>query len=498
MTDKYLKLVEELEELSRNGLGAEVRKRLQSLVVVKVPRPHRLAIANVARRNNLPLLAIRLLNPIVRAERELDLPASPQELAEYASGLLYIGAGKEADELLTTLNPSVLPRVLLYRAFTCFSRWEYEQALPLLKNYLEHETDPYLNTVGEVNLAAALVFLGLPEAEALLEGLRAKTLAREYWLLHGNSLELSALYSLSNKQYRDTKKYLAEAAEVLKKSQSLNDLFVRKWSAVVNLHQDPTATETLAQIEQLKTEGARYQNYETVRDLEFHLAIETRNQKLFERVYFGTPYSAYRKTLRDKIPKQWIIPESYLLTAPKDATPHTILNLKLGTSGSGKNLLKPGQILHRALVLLIEDFYHPKRVGTLHSDLFPDSYFNPISSPNRIYQVISRLRRWTNEAHLPLKVGEGHGTYWAHVRTGLGVLVEEEKPAASKVSPHQTLLERLDAQGLGEFSANQACEGLGLSRSAFNRFAKWAVDSGALEKRGQSSATHYRRLKSAS
>lgn len=148
-------------------------------------------------------------------------------------------------------------------------------------------------------------------------------------------------------------------------------------------------------------------------------------------------------------------------------------------------------------MLLIEDFYHPKRVGTLHSELFPDSYFNPVSSPNRIYQVISRLRQWAEGTNVPLSIKEDNGYYWARVLAGLGVLVREEKTLASEVSPNQTLINRLQEQRIEEFSAKQACDSLGLSRSSFNRFAKWAIDEGVLEKRGQSSATHYRLIKNA-
>ncbi|MCB0386040.1 MAG: hypothetical protein KDD43_11660 [Bdellovibrionales bacterium] len=497
MDDKYLKIVERLEDLSRNGLGAEVRKQMQNLVVVKVPRQYRLPLANLARRNNLPLMSIRLLNPIVRSERELDLPASNQELAEYASSLLYIGAGKEAEELLSSLDPSHIPRVLLYRSFSCFGRWEYDRAIPLLTEYIQREPDPYLNTVGEINLAAAKVFLGHDDVEILLKDLRRKTQDREYWLLHGNSLELSALMTLSNRQYRDTKKFLNQAAVVLEKSQSLNDLFVRKWRAILGLHQAPDSKDAAKQVQKIKAEGAKYQNWETVRDCEFHLAVETRNQGLFGRVYFGTPYPAYRQTMKDKIPKQWKISDEYLLSSTTEAAPHLVLDLKLGTEKSGRFELKPGQLLHRALVLLIEDFYHPKRVGTLHSELFPDSYFNPVSSPNRIYQVVSRLRQWADESKVPLSIKEDNGYYWAMVRAGLGVLIREEKTLASEVSPNQTLVDRLYAEGAEDFSARQACECLGLSRSSFNRFAKWAIDEGILEKRGQSSSTHYRLLKSA-
>ena len=133
-------------------------------------------------------------------------------------------------------------------------------------------------------------------------------------------------------------------------------------------------------------------------------------------------------------------------------------------------------------------------MGTLHSELFPDSYFNPISSPNRIYQVISRLRNWIGESLLPMAIHEDHGYYWAQVRPGLAVLIREEKAQASEVSPNQTLLDRLRSLGSDEFSASQVCTHLGLSRSAFNRFAKWAIEEGFVEKRGQSSSTRYRLL----
>ena len=490
MEGKYLKIIERLKELSRKGLSSEIHREIKNLVGFKLPRSHRWRLAYLARSNNLPLLAIQLLHPIVRPEKPLEPPASNQELAEYASSLFSIGAGKEANKILSELDPSQIPQALLYRALACFNLWEYQETIPLLNEYIEREPDPYLNTVGKTKLAAAMIFLGFSEASQLLAELRSKTKEKDYWLLYGSSLELSAQISLSSKKFQESKRLLNEAANVLQKSKNFNDFFVRKWQAIVDLYQSPESPQALYNLEKIKKEGAKYQSWETVRTCDLHIATATKNPALFAKVYFGTPSPAYRQAIKKKIPQKWSLPQKYLLTSPHLTTPLWMLDLKLGTEQSGKCQLKPGRLLHQALVLLIKDFYHPQQIGALHSELFPHSYFNPISSPNRVYQVISRLRNWINNSGLPMHIQENHSHYWAQVRSGLSVLIREED--SNTLTPNQTLFDRLQKIGFEEFSAKQVCHQLGLSRSAFNRFSKWAIEEGLLEKRGQSSSTCYR------
>ena len=49
------------------------------------------------------------------------------------------------------------------------------------------------------------------------------------------------------------------------------------------------------------------------------------------------------------------------------------------------------------------------RIGTIFSELFPDERFNPVSSPARVRQQISRTRKWF--AKYPVKIIESDGFY---------------------------------------------------------------------------------------
>ncbi|MCB0384157.1 MAG: hypothetical protein KDD43_02095, partial [Bdellovibrionales bacterium] len=76
----------------RSGKGHKVRQALRTLNLSRVPRSQAPIVANLAHRLNLPDLALRLLNPIVRPKDHLDKQATPRECAEYAVALIRLGA----------------------------------------------------------------------------------------------------------------------------------------------------------------------------------------------------------------------------------------------------------------------------------------------------------------------------------------------------------------------------------------------------------------------
>ena len=68
--------LDDLEALSRSGERKKVIKRLKSINTKRIPRDLKLRVANLARRNHLLLLALRILNPIVRSELVLEKPVT--------------------------------------------------------------------------------------------------------------------------------------------------------------------------------------------------------------------------------------------------------------------------------------------------------------------------------------------------------------------------------------------------------------------------------------
>ncbi|MCB0387176.1 MAG: hypothetical protein KDD43_17465, partial [Bdellovibrionales bacterium] len=120
MAKNWYQIIQYMEAASQAGRGDQVRKDLKSLNTSKVPRAYRSTLANLARRNGLPLIGIRLLNPIIRSDKPMDEKPRGEEISEYAVSLLNIGAVDEARILLDQLDGRDFPSVLLYRSFIHF------------------------------------------------------------------------------------------------------------------------------------------------------------------------------------------------------------------------------------------------------------------------------------------------------------------------------------------------------------------------------------------
>lgn len=150
--------LEDLEDLVRIGEFANVSREITQLNTKKIDRTDAARLANIAHRVEQNQWALRLLYPIVRAEKELDQKPSSAELIEYSEALRRLGLINEAMEVLKQIDMKLSPSALLPLSFCYFNQWRYSEAIPLLQQLTESESSPlYLRTVANVNLAAALV-----------------------------------------------------------------------------------------------------------------------------------------------------------------------------------------------------------------------------------------------------------------------------------------------------------------------------------------------------
>jgi hypothetical protein len=84
--------------------------------------------------------------------------------------------------------------------------------------------------------------------------------------------------------------------------------------------------------------------------------------------------------------------------------------------------------LHRLMFLLCRDFYQPLSVVGAFSKLFPDEYFNPNTSPNRVHQFIRRLSNYFRKQGVAFKIDEMTGSYRLRLPDNTGILIPQEFP----------------------------------------------------------------------
>lgn len=404
----YQEKLASIDIMIRQARISEAQAALKIISPKKIPRAFSKPYADLARRVNWPLLAIKILNPIIRPKRPLHPKAQVSETALYAALLAQIGARNEARQLLLALDGSKNPEVYFYWLYILIPEWDYKSAIQPLKKYIRStEITVYQRLVGQINLAACYVYLAdFRQAQRLLSLVLKRSLETQAHLIYGNALELQAQVAINQKKLSLAEEWLQKYLTVTPTTSSIYQLYAQKWQTVIKLQTEGLTESTQKDLRTIREKAVALENFETLRDMDYQIALFKPQANSKNLVYFGTPYKSYR--LR-------IIKNLFLKSRPPTVFQFNLFNrlevsgkpslsLQTGEFHEEGIHLKPGQILHRCLQLLLRDLYQPISLGQLFSHLFPNDYFNPLSSPSRIHQSIYRLNHWFKKNNIPLSI----------------------------------------------------------------------------------------------
>lgn len=482
----HLELISECEGHLRDGRADLVARNVGGIALAKIPRSLRLPFANICRRANLIQQGLRILAPIVREDRRHRLrDATPDELAEYAFLIMKNGSIGEAQRLLQTIEPKECANATLYAGFCHMMRWEYREALPYFETFLSLKPELYQATIAKVNFAASLITLAeFPRALELLAEIEKDSRSKGFSRLLANAQELRAQIHLAKKDYSRCEADLEEAKRILSTETTSDQLFVSKWHALLTA----ARSSSIEPIESFRRQAEERGHWESLRDCDYHSLKIRFDDKLFSHLYYGTPYPAYRARLANEL--GYCPPEANFLHG--DAGADLIFDLKFGTvrSGDAASGEKIEMKIHQVFQVLFQDFYRPAQIGTLFGELFPDEYYDPFSSRNRVHQNLWRARAWAKD-RLPLQIEEVRGRYRAVMTGPMAVILPAQAELADK---KRILWESLKVSfsGWERFKSSEAMSALGLSHTSFRRLAKWALETGRLERTGKSAETWYR------
>lgn len=478
-----------LEGLVRSGKVDEARAELEKLARRGIKREDALAAAEIARRLNLPLTSLRILSKYVRGSLKGPASATVEETLEYAGALIQIGAQFEAEVLLSKISSVQAPKVLLLRSFLCFARWQYREALPLLKEYLHKDLNSYDRIVAQLNYAAALVDQKkTSESEKLISELLKLTDSKDLKRVKANVYEIQAENLLVQKRFSEAVKVLALAEKELNSAKVWDGLHIKKWKLFAeasHLSQKKLLSRAAA-----LTETAReIHDWESVREIDRFLCLKLSDFERLQHLYFGTPYDAYRKRLLYEFGEK-TIPKQYNWFASDSTTAKRTLNLSDGTIEAVKEPLQNGGVLHRLIQGLLSDFYLPKGIGSLHALIYPGEYFNPISGPSKVHRVISRAREWIKKEKLGFEIIE--------VGTGYQLLPSSKvkvRITANDSRKHPEVRILFDRFQDGFFTSSQAGKVLQIPSRTLRRYLTELVSVGALERTGEMTKSKYRVIK---
>jgi tetratricopeptide (TPR) repeat protein len=494
-----MRLSEELlqtwEHQLRRGNGRDVRSALEMIGSGEIPRPLVANLALMALRAGLLERAYRILSPFVRTSGDLK-GSTPLERAVFALLLREIGSLDEAENLLQNRDVNELPETLLYKSLLRFSNWDYLQAIPLLEQYLENrDLSLYARTVGQTNLAAALVAeRDYVRAGALVSEVLDLSKTNGFHMLHGNALEILAQSQILRGQIEDGKQTLRKARDLLKNSKESLLLFVDKWSAIAELFQDGPSVENLRMIQVVRDRAIQIKHWPSVRECDWWRAKFSKDSALFRHLYFGTPSAPYRMRILANFDESANIPEQYDWTIGENiagATPVPVLEVEQGHVLESATRLPQRQLQHRLLQTLASDFYTPLKVGVLFAAAYRGEFFNPVSSPSRVYNGISRLNKWFITQGLPLKIAFENGGFKLEA---IGPCVIRVGSFALSGSGYDQFLTSIDRRfNDAKFSSSEAAKTLNVPQRTLVRLLSEAVTKGDLRRTGEARGTRYQR-----
>jgi hypothetical protein len=129
----------------------------------------------------------------------------------------------------------------------------------------------------------------------------------------------------------------------------------------------------------------------------------------------------------------------------------------------------------------------------IHATIFPNEYFFPESSPNKVHQALHRLRAGFRRWEWPLIVEEKGGRYALGALPGQTVLIGAWDPSAPCSAEMSALRDALPRLPTPSFSSRELSGVLGLSRRSAQRYLSHALRFGIVKRAPDGIAGRYQR-----
>ncbi|MGE4131354.1 MAG: hypothetical protein AB7F86_06930 [Bdellovibrionales bacterium] len=475
----------------RGGQLASIRPQLEQILVSDVPRSLRAKFAQILIRAGLARKALKVLISVVRSGPDIRPDSSVGDRLAYALALIREGLSAEANQFLEMV-PDQRPEKHLYLGYLHQTMWNYSEAVPNLRRYLAMaDVSDYERAIAKVNLLASLIETGeFQEAEAIAETLRQEASCHNWGLLTSNLAELTAQMACRQKQWNRARVALAEVESSLAGKSNISGLFVQKWKAFAELFESgsPSAVSAVRSVRQKANE---LQHWETVRDCDRAVAEVSRDVDLFQFVYFGTPHSSFRKDMQNRC-SSWFTPPDHFLLGKSNTQE---LDLSSGRINGNETLFKPGQLLHRCLIALIQDFYRPVSLGNFYAHAFPGEYFNAHTSPIKVATAISRLRARLASNNLSIQIEVKDQAFMAFVdaaKLTIRLSNPDLRTSQLDLSVSGFLSVMREQNGTRPFTSKDVQNLLKISRASAVRLLDKCVQCRQVTRNGMARSTFYR------
>ncbi len=495
------------DELNRGSLVL-VRRKLLGLRLGAIPRRDLWLAASLAQRSGVPELGLRMLYPIVRDPEGIQV-ADARELTEYAGCLVDRGALREAASLLNSAKVGQVPKAMRFRALLLMRAWDWSAAVPLLKRYVESSSLNELeNLKGRLLLAAALIH-GPGDFEGAIKCLDQAESHPSASVTHNRFgiLQTRAQAELLGHQHAAGVSRLRKLeAELSPGGRTFIHVRMREFLALAEFWKDGNTRLFRRQSLQAARDFEQIGHFEFARAALYRCARLTQDLPLLLKLFFGTPHEAFRRRWSAECESLVSLPDEFLWSPASSgrapANSKWQIELRGGGTADSKHYLKSGQLLHRLLSVLSQDFFCPHAEAELFEKLYPGEYYHPATSPLKMRQAFFRLRQWLSRAGIPLEIEAIHGAFRL-AATDPAVVLRVPSPrqqpgAALLASTYVRKLDRLLAAVGPErhFSAREASRILRISNRSARRTLEKGIGSALLNRSGAGPAAVYRFTKS--
>ena len=486
-----VKRLDEIEKCIKEGQFTRAKTLVDRLKVTEVTRSDALRASNLSRRCGKVKKSLKILNPIVR-NPQIVPSAKPEEIADYAFSLHRIGASFEAETLLNNIDPEGAPTVHFFKSLIAFSRWEYSRALPWLNDYIANsKLTEYQKLIGRSNRVSIYLFAKeFEKAETEIRALQKIAKEKNLKLLKNLSIEQEAEVLVGQKKYDEAFSLLNRVEREAADSAQLLKMWIWKWKNIIKALKI-SGKEGLKILNKACEEAVRKGAWEIVRDIDFHKVKLCSDSQAYEKLYFGTPFPHYierlKKTTSLDLPETY----QYFLNSTKEGRYLIDLkNHKILDNDSSRSI-EMTEIQWRLMKSLLIDLYRPLKWGEVFNSLFPDEYFDPFSSINRMHQIIFRFNQSLKTQSIDLRIVSNESGCQFLSGSDLGFLIYKDMEDDLYNDP--TLREiKKSIDVTQEFTINDICAILDGNIRTHRRWVKKMLAEGKLLKIGQNRSTRYR------
>ncbi len=147
--------------------------------------------------------------------------------------------------------------------------------------------------------------------------------------------------------------------------------------------------------------------------------------------------------------------------------------------------LPAGKLVQELLFHLLSDFYRPITLASLATRLFPGEFYNPTYTPNRVHQLVKRLRTWIAEHAPGLIIEENQGSYRLSAEAPIVIRTGPSGSADSIEGLLASLSQR-------EFTTKEFAAMGGFSLSKATRLLNAACANGQVTREGKGARTRFK------